>query len=116
MKSLPPCGCAAWARSEATMALAQIPSILVAFPRADLRHTLGAAMNRHRLPEGLAQDLVRDAGSFPDLPADAALACALTSASPPPRSIWKRHAASCWSAPADRAKARSPRRSPALPA
>src|ERR1700744_3561136 len=78
MKSMPPCGCAPWARSEANMALAQISGNLVACPRADLRHTLGAAMKRHRLPEGLAQDLVRDAGSFPDLPADAALACALT--------------------------------------
>src|ERR1700743_624983 len=78
MKSMPPCGCAPWARSEATMALAQISGNLVAFPRADLRHTLGAAMKRHRLPENLAQALGRDAGNFPDLPADAALACALT--------------------------------------
>jgi hypothetical protein len=60
------------------MALASIASNLVAFPRADLRHTLGAAMRHHRLPEDLAQALVRDAGHFPDLPADAALACALT--------------------------------------
>ena len=59
------------------MALAQISDNLVAFPRADLRHTLGAAMKRHRLPEDLAQALVRDAGNFPDLPADAALASAL---------------------------------------
>lgn len=59
------------------MALAQISGNLVAFPRADLRHTLGAAMKRHRLPEDLAQALVRDAGHFPDLPADAALASAL---------------------------------------
>lgn len=65
------------------MALAQTPGNwiggnLVAFPRADLRHTLGAAMKRHRLPEDLAQALVRDAGNFPELPADAALASALT--------------------------------------
>ena len=33
---------------------------LLAFPRADLRHILGAAMKRHRLPEGLAQALVRE--------------------------------------------------------
>ncbi|HEX4273692.1 MAG TPA: hypothetical protein VHZ32_20035 [Rhizomicrobium sp.] len=60
------------------MALASIASNLVAFPRADLRASLGAAMKRHRLPEDLAQALVRDAGNFPDLPTDAALACALT--------------------------------------
>ncbi|HVW74002.1 MAG TPA: hypothetical protein VHC39_10215 [Rhizomicrobium sp.] len=60
------------------MALAQISGNLVAFPRADLRHILGTAMKRHRLPEDLAQALVRDAGNFPDLPADAALASALT--------------------------------------
>jgi flagellar biosynthesis protein FlhF len=50
---------------------------LVAFPRADLRRLLGAAMKRHRLPEELAQNLVRDAANFPEVSADAALAMAL---------------------------------------
>jgi flagellar biosynthesis protein FlhF len=50
---------------------------LVAFPRGDLRRLLGAAMKRHRLPEELAQDLVRDASNFPQASADAALALAL---------------------------------------
>jgi flagellar biosynthesis GTPase FlhF len=50
---------------------------LVAFPRADLRASLGAAMKRHRLPENLAQALVRDAANFPDVGTDAALATAL---------------------------------------
>ncbi len=49
---------------------------LVVFPRADLRSFLGAAMKRHRLPEALAQALVREAASYPD--AGAALASALT--------------------------------------
>ena len=59
------------------MALPQTSSNLVAFPRADLRASLGAAMKRHRLPEDLAQALVRDAANFPDVSADAALAIAL---------------------------------------
>jgi flagellar biosynthesis GTPase FlhF len=64
------------------MALARTPGNLasgnlVTFPRADLRHLLGAAMKRHRLPEELAQALVRDAAGFADANADAALACAL---------------------------------------
>jgi flagellar biosynthesis protein FlhF len=50
---------------------------LVVFPRADLRTSLGAAMKRHRLPEALAQALVREAANFPDLGTDAALASAL---------------------------------------
>jgi len=50
---------------------------LVSFPRADLRHLLGAAMKRHRLPEHLAQALVRDAGKVPDAGPDKALAAAL---------------------------------------
>jgi len=58
------------------MALAQ-PNNLVAFPRADLRASLGAAMKRHRLPERLAQALVRDAADFPQVGADVALATAL---------------------------------------
>lgn len=50
---------------------------LVAFPRADVRGALGAAMKRHRLPEALASALVREASNFPDMPTDAALASAL---------------------------------------
>jgi flagellar biosynthesis protein FlhF len=60
------------------MALPQTSTNLVAFPRADLRASLGAAMKRHRLPEDLAQALVRDAANFPDVSADAALATALS--------------------------------------
>jgi flagellar biosynthesis protein FlhF len=59
------------------MAMIQATDNLVAFPRADLRHLLGAAMKRHRLPENLAQALVREAANFPDVSADAALAFAL---------------------------------------
>jgi flagellar biosynthesis protein FlhF len=58
------------------MALRQANN-LVTFPRADLRHLLGVAMKRHRLPEELAQALVRDAANFPEVTADAALAYAL---------------------------------------
>ena len=50
---------------------------IVAFPRADLRGLLGSALKRHRLPEGLANALVREASKFPDVSADAALAFAL---------------------------------------
>ncbi len=50
---------------------------LVAFPRADLRRLLGAAVKRHRLPENLGHALVRDAANFPDVSADAALAFAI---------------------------------------
>jgi len=50
---------------------------LLAFPRADLRAALGAAMKRHRLPEALAQALVREVANIADLTADAALAFAL---------------------------------------
>jgi flagellar biosynthesis GTPase FlhF len=53
------------------------PGNLLAFPRADLRASLGAAMKRHRLPENLAQALVRDTANFPDVGTDAALATAL---------------------------------------
>ena len=59
------------------MALPRNSGNLVTFPRADLRHLLGAAMKRHRLPEELAQALVRDAANFAEVNADAALACAL---------------------------------------
>ena len=55
------------------------PGNLVAFPRADLRRLLGAALKRHRLPEELALELVRTAVNFPDARADAALAWALGS-------------------------------------
>jgi hypothetical protein len=57
---------------------APAPANLVAFPRGDLRRYLGSALRRHRLPEELAQALVRDAAIFPDLGADAALAQALS--------------------------------------
>ena len=52
-------------------------SNLLAFPRADLRGVLGAAMKHHRLPETLAGALVREAALFPEVSADAALAFAL---------------------------------------
>jgi signal recognition particle GTPase len=52
-------------------------SNLLAFPRADLRRVLGAAMKRHRLPETLANALVREAALFPEVTADVALAYAL---------------------------------------
>jgi flagellar biosynthesis protein FlhF len=50
---------------------------LVAFPQADLRALLGAAVRRHRLPENLGQELVREAANFPEVSADAALAFAI---------------------------------------
>jgi flagellar biosynthesis protein FlhF len=50
---------------------------LLAFPRADLRTLLGAAVKRHRLPESLGQALVREAANFPDVSLDAALAFAI---------------------------------------
>jgi hypothetical protein len=50
---------------------------LVAFPRGDLRRLLGSALRRHRLPEQLAQALVRDAAIFADAGPKAALAQAL---------------------------------------
>jgi len=53
------------------------PANLVAFPRGDLRRHLGSALKRHRLPEELAQALVRDAAVFAEAGADAALAQAL---------------------------------------
>lgn len=59
------------------MAAPQTADNLIAFPRADLRHLLGAAMKRHRLPESLSQALVREAANFPEVSADAALAYAL---------------------------------------
>jgi flagellar biosynthesis GTPase FlhF len=59
------------------MAQLQSAGNLIAFPRADLRHLLGAAVKRHRLPEELGQALVREAANFPDVSADTALASAL---------------------------------------
>ena len=51
---------------------------LVAFPGPILRALLGTAMKRHRLPENLGQALVREAANFPEVSADAALACAIS--------------------------------------
>ena len=59
------------------MGQAQTSGNLIAFPRADLRASLGAAMKRHRLPEDLGHSLVREAANFPEVSADAALAYAL---------------------------------------
>jgi flagellar biosynthesis protein FlhF len=50
---------------------------LIAFPRADLRNLLGESMKHHRLPENLAQALVREAMKFPEVSVDVALAFAL---------------------------------------
>src|SRR5258707_4615785 len=59
------------------MAQLQSAGNLIAFPRADLRHLLGAAVKRHRLPEDMGQALVREAANFPAVSTDTALACAL---------------------------------------
>jgi flagellar biosynthesis protein FlhF len=56
--------------------MAQAATVL-RFPRADTRGALGAALKRHRLPELLAAQLVRDAGRYPDASANAALGFAL---------------------------------------
>ena len=56
---------------------AQAGDNLIAFPRADLRQLLGAAMKRHRLPESLGDALVREAANFPEVSVDAALAFTL---------------------------------------
>src|SRR5689334_9992876 len=81
---MPRCGCAPWARCKRARAMAQLQNItnsvggnLIAFPRADLRHLLGAAVKRHRLPEELGQALVREAAGFADVSTDTALASAL---------------------------------------
>ncbi len=50
---------------------------LIAFPRAVLHNLLGETMKRHRLPESLAQALVREAADFSDAGVDGALARAL---------------------------------------
>jgi flagellar biosynthesis protein FlhF len=50
---------------------------LLAFPRADQRRVLGAAIKRHRLPESLGQALLHDAAHSPDASADAALTMAI---------------------------------------
>lgn len=47
-----------------------------AFPRADLRRLVGAAVKRHRLPENLGLALVREAANFPDVGAGLAFAIA----------------------------------------
>jgi flagellar biosynthesis protein FlhF len=58
--------------------MGQASSNLIAFPRADLRNNLlGAAMKRHRLPESLGQDLVREAANFANVSINTALACTL---------------------------------------
>lgn len=59
------------------MAQLQSAGNLITFPRADLRHLLGEAMRRHRLPEDLGRALVREAANFADVSADTALASAL---------------------------------------
>src|SRR4051812_25849915 len=75
MKSMPRCGCAPWARSEAlTMGL---NANLETFPRGDRRARLGPAMKRRRWPESRGQALVREAANFPEVSADAALAFAI---------------------------------------
>jgi len=50
---------------------------LVAFPRTDLRRQIGAALKRHRLPEALAEALVREACALAGVSAQEALAQAL---------------------------------------
>jgi flagellar biosynthesis protein FlhF len=59
------------------MAQLQTANNLIAFPRADLRHLLGGAVKRHRLPEELGQALVREVANFPEVSPDTALSCAL---------------------------------------
>ena len=59
------------------MAQTQASCQLIAFPRAVLHNLLGEAMKRHRLPEHLAQALVREATIFPEAGVDGALARAL---------------------------------------
>ena len=59
------------------MAQPQSAGNLIAFPRADLRHLLGAAVKRHRLPEDLGQAVVREAANFAHVSAHTALSCAL---------------------------------------
>jgi flagellar biosynthesis protein FlhF len=59
------------------MALSKNSDNLVAFPRADLRNLLEAAMKRHRLPEELGHALVREAANFAQVGGDAALSLAL---------------------------------------
>lgn len=60
------------------MALSQTLGTLLAFPRKDIRHLLGAALKRHRLPDDLAQALIREAANFSDLNMDEALGLALS--------------------------------------
>lgn len=60
--------------------VAPAPGNLVAFPRADLRRYLGSALKRHRLPDDLAQALVRDCANFADAGADIGLEHSLAQA------------------------------------
>ena len=55
----------------------QVAGNLVAFPRTDLRRQIGAALRRHRLPEILADALVREACGLAGVSAQEALARAL---------------------------------------
>ena len=57
--------------------LQQASGNLIAFPRASMRNVLGESMKHHRLPEALAQALVRDAAGCPEAGIDTALAFAL---------------------------------------
>jgi flagellar biosynthesis protein FlhF len=59
------------------MAQLQASGNLIAFPRADLRNLLGETMKRHRLPDGLAQALVRETAKHPEISLDTALTFAL---------------------------------------
>jgi len=59
------------------MAQLQTSNNLIAFPRADLRNLLGETMKRHRLPESLAQALVRETAKHPEISLDTALTFAL---------------------------------------
>jgi flagellar biosynthesis protein FlhF len=59
------------------MAQLQAGCKLIAFPRAVLHNLLGETMKRHRLPESLAQALVREAANFGEAGVDGALALAL---------------------------------------
>ena len=59
--------------------MAPTSAAIVAFPRVNARAAISDALKRHRLPELLTAQLVREAGRFIDVSADAALAFALDS-------------------------------------
>ena len=59
------------------MGLSQTSDNLLAFPRADLRHLVGTALKRHRLPEDLALALIREATNISGHNIDQALGLAL---------------------------------------